>query len=101
MQQTYKIIVIYDVQQKRVIGCGSLILEKKFIRSLGVAGHIEDIVVKEGYRGKNLGLRLIEVLKLLAEDSKCYKVILDCSDKNVAFYQKCGFEKKGVQMGTD
>lgn len=81
-----------------MIGCGSLILEKKFIRSLGVAGHIEDIVVQEGYRGKNLGLRLIEVLKLLASDSKCYKVILDCSDKNVAFYSKCGFEKKGVQM---
>ena len=65
-----------------------MILEKKFIRSLGLAGHIEDIVVREGYRGKNLGLRLIELLKKIAQVNKCYKVILDCSEKNVAFYKK-------------
>ena len=63
MKNTYKILVIFDVKKQEVIGAGSLIIEHKFIRQLGTAGHIEDIVVKPGYRGKNLGLRLIEVLK--------------------------------------
>jgi glucosamine-phosphate N-acetyltransferase len=42
---TYKIIVIVDVAKQRVIASGSLIIERKFIRQLGTAGHIEDIVV--------------------------------------------------------
>lgn len=28
----------------------------------------------------------------------CYKVILDCSVENKAFYEKCGFQQKSVQM---
>ena len=44
-ERVYKIIVIYDKQRGKIIGAGSLILEQKFIRSLGVCGHIEDIVV--------------------------------------------------------
>jgi glucosamine-phosphate N-acetyltransferase len=28
----------------------------------------------------------------------CYKVILDCSEKNVPFYEKCGFTVKEKQM---
>ena len=33
-----------------------------------------------------------------AREAGCYKVILDCSDSNVKFYEKCGFQKKEVQM---
>lgn len=31
----------------------------------------------------------------------CYKVILDCSEDNIAFYQKCGLERKEVQMVSE
>ena len=41
---------------------------------------------------------MIEALLDHAQKASCYKVILDCSDQNVAFYKKCGFEKKEVQM---
>lgn len=75
----YKIIVIFDKKKNKVIGSGSLIIELKFIRQLGKVGHIEDIVVSEGYRGKHLGLRLIELLKRLANQNDCYKCILDCN----------------------
>ena len=94
----YKIIVIEDVRSERIIGAGSLIIEKKFIRDLGTSGHIEDIVVDKTYRGKNLGKRIIELLKGIAQVNECYKVILDCADYNVAFYNKCGFYVKGVEM---
>ena len=94
----YKIIVVEDLRKEKIIGAGSLIIEKKFIRDLGIAGHIEDIVVDKTYRGKNLGKRVIELLKALAEANNCYKVILDCADYNVPFYNKCGFFVKGVEM---
>ena len=98
LQDMYKIIVIEDVRKQRIIGAGSVILESKFIRNLGLSGHIEDIVVDKSYRGKNLGRRIIELLKLIAEINGCYKVILDCSEQNVAFYKKCGFKVKGAEM---
>jgi hypothetical protein len=41
------------------------------------------------------------VVSDLLEFSKaagCYKTILDCSEDNVPFYEKCGLKKKEVQM---
>ena len=98
MEDIYKIIVIEDVRKEKIIGAGSLFVEKKFIRDLGVCGHIEDIVVDKTYRGKNLGKRIIELLKVLGQVNNCYKVILDCADYNVPFYNKCGFFVKGIEM---
>jgi glucosamine-phosphate N-acetyltransferase len=37
-------------------------------------------------------------LKELAVEKGCYKVILDCSDSNVSFYEKCGFSKTEIMM---
>ena len=59
----YKLIVIEDKRIGTIIGAGSLIIEMKFIRDTGLCGHIEDIVVDKTYRGKNLGLKIIETLK--------------------------------------
>ena len=33
-----------------------------------------------------------------ARAAGCYKVILDCSDDNVDFYAKAGFQRKEVHM---
>ena len=45
-----------------------------------------------------MGKRIIEALTELAWINSCYKVILDCADKNVGFYEKCGYIRKGAQM---
>ena len=82
----------------RVIAAGTLLVEKKFIRNCGVCGHIEDIVVDCSQRGKNLGKILLQSLKEFAEQLGCYKVILDCEEGKVQFYEKCGFKEKGRQM---
>jgi hypothetical protein len=42
--------------------------------------------------------RLIEELVRVAKQQGCYKVILDCAESNVAFYEKCGLSRKEVQM---
>jgi glucosamine-phosphate N-acetyltransferase len=41
---------------------------------------------------------LIEELTAVAKQQGCYKVILDCSESNQAFYEKCGLTRKEVQM---
>jgi glucosamine-phosphate N-acetyltransferase len=58
----------------RVVGTGSLIVERKFIHSLGLVGHIEDIAVEKGQQGKKLGLRIIQALDFVAAQVGCYKV---------------------------
>jgi hypothetical protein len=42
--------------------------------------------------------RIIDQLKHLGLRAGCYKVILDCAEKNVGFYEKLGFVRKEVQM---
>ena len=42
--------------------------------------------------------RVIEHLLSHSRQQGCYKVILDCAEANVPFYEKCGFRKKEVQM---
>ena len=94
----YKIIVIEDRATGKLVGSGSVIIERKFIRNTGLCAHIEDIVVDKEQRGARLGLRIIKVLSALAEVNGCYKVILDCEEHNVKFYEKCGFKRKEVEM---
>lgn len=92
----HQVVVAED--NGRVVGAATLLIERKFIHDCGKVAHVEDVVVDENCRGKSLGKRLIENLVDKAQQAGCYKVILDCSDHNVPFYEKCGFERKGVEM---
>ena len=74
------------------------LIERKFIHENGLVGHIEDIVVHKEYRKMNFGLFIIEQLTYLGQVNGCYKILLDCSEKNVQFYEKCGYTRKGVEM---
>ncbi|KAK6348765.1 Glucosamine-phosphate N-acetyltransferase-like protein [Orbilia blumenaviensis] len=94
---TYTILCIVDDKGK-VCATGSLIVERKFIRNCGLVGHIEDIAVAKDQQGKKLGLRMINALDHIAEKAGCYKSILDCSESNRGFYEKCGFKFAGIEM---
>ncbi|KAJ5367990.1 Glucosamine 6-phosphate N-acetyltransferase [Penicillium cataractarum] len=93
----YYMLVVCDGQDN-IVGTGSLIVERKFIHSLGMVGHIEDIAVEKNQQGKKLGLRIIQALDFVAEKVGCYKSILDCSEANEGFYVKCGFKRAGLEM---
>jgi len=90
---------IYVLEENhKIISCGTLLIEPKFIHNCSNVGHIEDIVVDNNVRGKGLGKKII---KFLTEESKkynCYKVILDCSENHEKFYEKCEFKLKGKCM---
>ena len=82
----------------KIIGSITIIIEHKIIHGFSKVGHIEDVVVDSNYRGQKLGQKLINYAVGLCKDNDCYKVILDCSNENIKFYEKCGFELKGNEM---
>ncbi|KAL2903515.1 Glucosamine 6-phosphate N-acetyltransferase [Bienertia sinuspersici] len=92
------ICVIEDNDTGKIIATGSVFIEKKFVRNCGKAAHIEDVVVDADARGMQLGKKIIVFLIEHAQSMGCYKVILDCSAHYKAFYEKCGFKQKEIQM---
>ncbi|KAF7725198.1 N-acetyltransferase [Apophysomyces ossiformis] len=91
-------IAITDDKIDRVVAAGTIFVERKFVHKNGLVGHIEDIAVDANQQGKKLGLRIIQALKHIGAERGCYKVILDCSQKNIPFYEKCGFQQKEYEM---
>ncbi|KAG6331305.1 hypothetical protein ID866_7784 [Astraeus odoratus] len=96
--KTYYSLVIVDQATDQIVGVGTVFLERKFLRGLGSVGHIEDIAVDKSQQGKKLGMRIIQALTHISEASGCYKTILNCSDANIPFYEKCGYVKKENEM---
>jgi len=82
-----------------IIASGTIIIEPKLIRGGKSVGHIEDIVVKSTYRGKQISSDILNMLKNNAREKDCYKVILDCNEEVKKVYNRSGFEEKGIQMG--
>ena len=91
-------IFVVTGASRDLIACATLLIEPKFIRGLSYLGHIEDVCVDSAYRGRGYGEMIVNYLVGVADSLGCYKVTLCCSDKNVPFYTKCGFEKAQRQM---
>ncbi|KAF5292821.1 hypothetical protein FQA39_LY13866 [Lamprigera yunnana] len=88
----YYVTVIEDIRSKSIIGAASLITEYKFIHDGGVRGRLEDVVVNNTYRGKQLGKLIVMTVTLLAKKLGCYKMSLDCKDPLIAFYKSLGYK---------
>ena len=97
----HRIFVAVDKETSEVIGATTLLVEQKFIHSGGKAGHIEDVVTRKGFEGLGIGSTLINHALHFAKTNGCYKVILDCSDTNIRFYQKTGFKVHETSMRYD
>jgi glucosamine-phosphate N-acetyltransferase len=99
-----------------LLAVGTLLLERKLARGLGLCGHVgaharchrcprapgrsgpggvkltrfpEDFVVHESVRGTGVGRILLEALVDLGRVAGCYKVILDSPLEAVGFFEKC------------
>eukprot|EP01137_Pigoraptor_chileana_P025915 Opistho-2@96136 len=95
-KDTYYVVVIEDPALNRLVACATLVVELKFIHGASKRGHIEDVVVDEQQRGRQLGKIIIEALKCVGEATGCYKVTLDCKKDRVGFYEKCGFSNEEI-----
>lgn len=84
-----------------IIGTATLLVEHKFLHGGGIVGHIEDVVVDPNQQGESIGSELVKRCVDKAKNEGCYKVILDCSEDNITFYEKCGFHKSEMSMRVD
>lgn len=91
--------MIYVIEKENhIISTITIIIEDKIIHTMGRVMHIEDVVVDKNYRGEGLGKMLLDYVISIAEREKCYKIILNCSEENRGFYEKCDFTHKNIQM---
>jgi glucosamine-phosphate N-acetyltransferase len=95
------VFVVVDDVSNRVAGTVTVLIEPKMTRDLSFVAHIEDVAVHADYQGKAIGQRLLRHACDFAKGRGCYKVILDASEKNGGFYEKCGFSRKETQYRFD
>ena len=90
---------IYVIESEGIIIASiTLLFEKKFIHNLSKVCHIEDVIVDKNYHKKGIGSKLINFSILKAKEEECYKIILNCKDKLVNFYNRFGFNNKNQEM---
>lgn len=100
LSKNHAVFIVEDYEMNKIVASGTILVEHKLIHNNGKVGHIEDIVVDKNYRGYGLGKKIIEYLTEYAKKQDCYKCILDCSDDNIKFYEKCGYTSKGAFMAS-
>lgn len=94
-------IFVAVTDEGKVVGTITLLIEQKFIHGCGRVGHIEDVAVHENFRGQGIACHLIDKAINVAKEAGCYKIILDCKENLVSFYEKFGFEKHEIEMRLD
>jgi len=94
-------IIHVAIDNKKIVGSTTLLIEQKFIHNGGLVGHIEDVVVRKDYEGKGIGIKLVTSLLERAKEKNCYKTILDCKDDVKQFYERIGFKRESNGMRYD
>jgi len=94
-------IIYVAIDNKKIVGSTTLLIEQKFIHDGGLVGHIEDVVVRKDYEGKGIGIKLVTSMLERAKEKNCYKTILDCKDDVKQFYERVGFKRESNGMRYD
>ena len=101
IKQNQNHIIHVAVDDNKIVGSTTLLIEQKFIHDGGLVGHIEDVVVRKDYEGKGIGIKLVTSLLERAKEKNCYKTILDCKDDVKQFYERIGFKRESNGMRYD
>ena len=64
-------IIHVAIDDNKIVGSTTLLIEQKFIHEGGLVGHIEDVVVRKDYEGKGVGMKLIRSLLACAKEKNC------------------------------
>jgi glucosamine-phosphate N-acetyltransferase len=91
------ICIVYLKDINTIIGAGSVYKLIKLHNN--PICQIEDVIITEKYRGFGYAKILVDKLCDIGLNKfKCYKVILNCLEKNIQFYEKCQFVMTGYEM---
>lgn len=91
-------LYVAETDDGKVIGSATLHIQKKIIRNGGIAGFVEDVVVRKEYRNNNIGSMLIKKIIERSKELNCYKLVLSCFPERTSFYEKNGFFKESINM---
>nr|GFA42666.1 glucosamine 6-phosphate N-acetyltransferase [Tanacetum cinerariifolium] len=89
------ICVIEDMSGSKIVAAGSVLIEKKFVRSCGKAGHIEDVVVDSSARGMQLGKKIVAAGSVLIEK----KFVRSCGKAGHIEDVVVDSSARGMQLG--
>jgi len=90
--------IIICIEDNKIIGSVTLIIEQKFIHNLSKYIHVEDVFVSEDYRKKGIGYNLIKKSIEYGKFINAYKLTLTCNKNLNYFYRKNNLEQRDIQM---
>ena len=95
----FKNNIIFIIEKNNeIIATGKLLVEQKFFHNFAKYGHIEDIIVKETYRGNKIGLYLVQKILEYCKKNYFFKITLTCNKELIHFYEKNNFEVYNIHM---
>lgn len=99
LEENNKNIHIWVIEiNNELIASGTILYETKLIHNISLYAHIEDIIVSSKYRKNGYGLILLNELVDECKKNNSYKILLDCHEELITFYEKTKFKKNGSQM---
>ncbi|OMJ73979.1 hypothetical protein SteCoe_27190 [Stentor coeruleus] len=98
MPDEYMHIVAEETLSGRIVASASVMIERKYLRTGGKVGHLEDLIVNPSFRKQGLGKKILDILITRAREKGCYKVIISAVHDSSEYFEKNGFKKKGLNM---
>ena len=99
--RTKHFFYVVAAHKNQVLGIANVIVIEKPLRGGAKMGEIEDVAVSSSASTQGIGQSLIQRFQQIARSNGCDKTILNCSEDNVPFYERCGFHRKEIQMRWD
>ena len=85
-------ILVIEVNNQ-IIGSGTLLIEEKMTYGGCKMGHIENVLIDDNMRGNKYGTFIVNELIKIADNHKCYRIDLICTEQLIPFYKNVGFDK--------
>jgi GNAT superfamily N-acetyltransferase len=91
-------VFVFVNEKIEIHGAITALYERKIIHNGGIVCHVEDFIIDQNHRNKNIGTQLLNHVIDDAKKHNVYKIILDCKSDLSSYYSKFGFSSNNVQM---
>lgn len=98
----YKVFVA--LEEGEVTGTFSLLVADNLVHGGRRFAIVENVVVGSAHRGKGIGKRMMDRAFTLAQQEKCYKLMLSSNQKREKahhFYDSLGFDRHGISFSME